>query len=517
MMPSPVFSISEVTALYEWAAAPALVEVPVEHTGLRELGRSLARFYRSLGESASDEFWRPLRHFCGSYLRTALVAPFPLNHSGLYDEAAIRPLRRQLRLAGEVFPDHAQGASLLLDQLQELARRDENPLLGALADLQQDLSESVTLVVPWPQLASAVEAFLRGIPEWDKVQVITPSMLRGACYEHLVLLGGVGRYRPWIIQTPRAPNVYALGYRWGMGRVDDSPVFAAPVTGASPIQIYHQSVVLPVETQMQDGTDEDIVVELFPVVSLQEFAQRISSGQEARGHQRVEAMLFEVDGRQGVPLDQSTRELVITIPDEGEPTVERVDVPSIEEGMFLLFRDGSGGDSIAELADTLLGSEAEGLRDDQAEWKRRLQVQVDDRGLQQVGLELERRGSRRSNTTNLRNWLSPSFMCPQDYPDLAAIIEQVGLSDPQRWWDRMQTLQSAHRQAGQVIGKLLREQVRQADLGRLVHAGRLQFHLAEYGHSLTAYRVDQVHAAPLQVPPGKLRRLTPMEEDTWLE
>jgi hypothetical protein len=153
------------------------------------------------------------------------------------------------------------------------------------------------------------------------------------------------------------------------------------------------------------------------------------------------------------------------------------------------------------VANLILGSAAQALREMQEGWKSRLRSLVEELGVAGVVSKLKQHGSVRANRSNLANWCSPRSLRTEDKQDFLAIMRTIGLeAEATEFWKAMGRLDGAHLRAGQAIRDQLEEEAENADLSLLEEQGRTDFTLAQGGGTLTAFRVEEVSPEIVSVP-----------------
>jgi len=147
------------------------------------------------------------------------------------------------------------------------------------------------------------------------------------------------------------------------------------------------------------------------------------------GQEEVDARLFLLEGEKAVFLDaeDNSSTLIIDLDEEDLSRVKRVPVNYISPNMYVLLRTSGSGDYIINIADRIMGNEAEGARMMQGLWKTRLREAARLSSLLGLSLKLIDLGSGRANEVNVRNWMSYKSIKTWEYNDFAAIMQLVGL------------------------------------------------------------------------------------------
>ena len=106
---------------------------------------------------------------------------------------------------------------------------------------------------------------------------------------------------------------------------------------------------------------------------------------------------------------------------------------------------------------------------------------------------------------------------PRGYADFLAIMRLVGLADEApHYWSAMAQIDSAHIKAGQLIRRMLLEQVTKADLAELDRVGSMEFDLPGRGTGrMIACRAIRVSDEPIMVAASHAGRLFAAGEMLW--
>ena len=240
-------------------------------------------------------------------------------------------------------------------------------------------------------------------------------------------------------------------------------------------------------------------------------------GPVAEFDERIEANLVVLEGDMGVIIDSSEESKlnIIDLDRDGNGKVIRIPVRDLEPDMFILLRTGGDRELILEIADSLLGTEANEARDKQKHWKLLLRKTILDTSFYQVIEKLKELGSTKASEVNLRNWINYKTIRTEDYHDFQAIMRLIGLRKEEgEYWKTMAIIDSAHQRAGQRIRKLLLNKINNLNLEELRKFGRMDFELPEAETvSLAAFRIKYIDRETIEVPISSLNKPFDLEAD----
>ncbi len=532
-------SIRDASVVYSCRRAAVVRHRRVTHDGFRDFSLRLQNFERALGEEGKDEYWQTFVRRLKRYRFEASAAPLPFGNRVLMPPELLRRLDDHLRQCRMLYPQYVETSGALMERLKRLGETNENPLLDRLDELGGELAletGELTVAIKESRLIPLFEDVLRTANSsfLRNIEIVSEAQLRGGtCYEELACIGPSRWFAEHVFSAPRAPRIHILHFNWIRDQWRPTSVFvgSAKARTASESNGYQREADEGVEDASGMSREEHArehyleVEELAPRLDLTQISQRIAVPPDAE-QDDAEARLFQLEGRKGVFLDAEDGSKALVIDFEGEDEeeqqqgrVKRIATSAIEPGMYLLLRSGGGGDLIVPVADKILGGKAASRRKFQQLWKTKLRQAVRTEGAYNVCLRLKGHGSIRANEVNLRNWMSERNIRTEDQRDFAAIMQLVGLgTDAGRCWQIAGEIDSAHRQAGRRIRRLLLHQVLTANLRELEQRGRMEFELAESGGaSVVAVRVVRLAPTVTRVLLHRLNHQFDLEEELWRE
>lgn len=507
--------IAQATRVYDAAARAKADRLLTDHQGIQTFVRSVAVFGRRLGENAQDEFWKPVLRALRRVQYDVTSVPLPLNHASLALKDSAGLLEQRLGHVEALFPTIAPAASAVVQQIAELATRQEDPLTDAVASVLEDeqphdLRHAVLLRSTHHALA--VREHLRD--RQISARPLTAEALTGDLVAwHLVAVGPRRWFPPFVIAAPRALALTFVHFRWIRDSEPEDQAFPAVFPGTRKSSIGTHSKSAPVdETALLIDAEA-----LLPVIDWHAISRAAITPPE--DPDVANASLFLLADGFAVYLDarQGSRAYIVDPDAEDDMRVRQEPLTQIGPGSFLLLRRGGGGDYIRPIADQILRENASAVRALQMEWKQLLNEKVRVLGPWAVAERLRTLGLASATDMNVRYWSSFDTIATGDVGDFMAIMKLIGLTErTEELWSSMQLIRAAHVRAGQHIRKLLSREVLAASSVELRERGVTHFELEELGGgTLSVFRVAAKSPKLVPVARSHLRHPFAVGRDLW--
>ncbi|MGI9064875.1 MAG: hypothetical protein ACR2HX_00495 [Pyrinomonadaceae bacterium] len=531
-------SLPAATAIYACRRAVQIKHHRIAHRDFKDFSLKLRSLERDLGDEVGNEYWKPFVRYLKRYRFEVSAAPVGFGNSAVMPPDLLQWLHAHHAQCPMLYPQFAAASQELLGYLTRLVEADDNPLLDYAMKLELGSSESkedapqakLSILLKESRLIPTFEDVLKSRKMCVFAEVVGQAQLRGSnCYETIACIGASSWFSDFVFSAPRAPRIHVLHFDWIKDQWRDPAIFVGSAKsqtasisdwrGIADENRYDAERLLKKATE--ESRDELEVEELLYSPDLAQISNRFGRSHSVSiiEHEDEAVRLFQLEGRVGVFLDadESGSWLVIDLEGEEATRVKRVNVSAIEPGMYVLLREGGGGDYIVPIADRILGGKAESSRGLQRKWKSMLCDAVRTYGAYTVSMQLKNHGSVRANEANVRNWMSERNIRTDDKRDFTAIMRLVGLGeDAEKYWKNAALIDRAHRQAGGHIRRLLLRQVLTADLHELEQRGRMQFELSESGGGqMLALRVVARAPHTNRIPVGQIGHLFELEEEAW--
>lgn len=490
----------QVNHLYKFSANATMQWNSIKFSELQFFTRIVQVLINNLGKLDDDDYWfnfqRKIRIF-----RFNLMA-CPLSENILEERLTefLAYLRETRATFFQSHPDASEQFENLLLAGEKLQSIKKSYLLMALTDELRgnNDSNSTLILVCEPRFVADTEKSLQSVGI-KHIDVASPSYLKSdVSYENMLIIGPTRWFPAFVFNAPRANKIRLLKFTWIRDSWKHQMAFISPLK---------QKPGATMQITTEDSTDipEMDADSLLPPAFNFSFTQNqvVSAGSGHNDIDYTQARLFLLEEDWVVPLsaEDDASVLVINLLDTNLP-VRKMKVADIEPGMFVLIRTTGGGDFIIPVADQIMGLLSEKARKCQREWKSILRDRIVNNGYEWTINQLKLHGSPRANYVNVRNWMFERSIKTASREDFNAIMKLVGLeSESAANWDLMSMINSAHRQAGRKIGKMLIDKVKNSDLRLFKKSGRIDFELDQESKiSITAFQVREISLDTIKLP-----------------
>jgi len=505
------------TDIYECSKNFEIIKHTVAHKALGKFCLSLKRFEHILGENTDDPYWKAFMSPLKRYRFELCAAPLFLNSPPSQTLSSIRALKHSALRCKNLFPQFDGYAQDILEQIFSLLELNESPLLDFLdSKVRPDKSSDTAILLKESYLIPSAEEVLKSHHVLHRIPLLAPVQVRrGNCYKNLFVIGPSRWFPSYVYSAPRAFKLNLVRYGWIKETLRVEPVFIGSKDYKAEPEKSTQETIYVTEEEYLSSED------LIPKIDWGSISRKVTGhlSREA-GQEEVNARLFLLEGEKAVFLDteENSSVLIIDLDEEEQHRVKRISANNISPNNYVLLRTSGGGDYIINIADWIMGKEAEGARMMQKLWKTRLrEVATKSASLLDVSLKLIDLGSLKANEINVRNWMSYKSIKTWDYNDFAAIMQLVGLGNKAKeCWEIMGMIDTAHRKAGHHIRKLLLKKILESDLDELQRLGKMEFELSEVDSgSLTAFRVRNVSSEIMKVSVSLLGHPFDIKDALW--
>ena len=484
---------------------------------LARFSAELHAFSKMVGEAHDDPYWssfiRPLKRYrfdlCASPWSAESLKDYTLDR---YNEAT-----KHIEGCHQIFPSLATPAKLLTEKLIDIFEEGYDPIIDGLHAIATSLQSNdsqrsdTAILIKESRLVPIARHAISNAPDFAHWPVLVPHNVRDlSTYHQMVVVGPPYWYPEFVFTAPRATSIDVLCYDFMSVHWKPESAFVAPIKGsyrARQIKIAHS---LP----MSISSTEDI---LPPSADIDRVMDRARKESDRKSEDEVViARLLDLEGEMGVFIEAEgeAKVLVIDLNEEAKNRVKRISHQLLEPEMYILLRTSGGGDYVVPVADRLLGSQADILREMQQTWKARLRIAVKQNGMDKTINSLKVLGSKIATHQNIRNWMSDRTIVTADPGEFAAIMRFIGLQkEIETYWQAMRRIRGSHIRAGRRIKQRLVQQVNKSDLAELERVGFMEFTLGEQdAGSLTAYRIRSTAPQTVGVLPSRIDNAFRMED-----
>ena len=233
---------------------------------------------------------------------------------------------------------------------------------------------------------------------------------------------------------------------------------------------------------------------------------------EVNSQDAVDACIIHLENNRFLfaPRDSKIR---VFSPNEQINFIKQITFRDIEEDNYIIIRNERDTKLIAEVADQyVLKSKAKIYRELQNEWKEKLRVNVENKGIGKVSDILMRKYKiKTASIASLRSWCNEDSICPTELPK---ILKALKYEDDKikEVHVIMKKIQQAHIKAGRVISEKLMSELSVNILRELQEKGYYTFMSTEFnGVSFNIERIVSIDRETYLIAPYNLMK--PMNID----
>ncbi|MDY6994488.1 MAG: hypothetical protein SVR94_18035 [Pseudomonadota bacterium] len=454
----------------------------LEYSELNNYSKSISKLFNALGETKGDDYWKERK----SKLKRIpfLFSVAPLTKSFLKKElvSAIRYFEQDLDNCESLYPSYSALYRISQEAMKKLSDTDLDVIKIYVDEILISKKSSVVILIKDTKLIPFVE------DTYPNIQIDSINSLRNnSTYSSLIVIGPPSWFPDYIFSSPRANSIHIIKYSWIRDYWE-------------PRNVFPKSIVS--ENRKFDSIKEDTHNDNFYYIEPDLFLPKIDfssiiqstweQADEDSEAELVEAIIGHLENDQIVFLDfDDSSSIRIIDVEDGNTLIKNIRVKELAPEMFLLLKTSGGGDYIVPLANRILGDQSSELRNLQKYWKNLLRDKVKVLGMDKVISELRARGCSIASHYNVRNWISYRSIKTRSFSDFEAIMNLINLeSKATDIWEKMRVIDTAHKQAGKHITKLLLNIAKKADLDKLMRLGIMEFELPDKdAGSITAFRV----------------------------
>lgn len=530
----------------------------VANAAFRQFTTALNAFERRLRECEIADDWGPFLGFLKlSRLRYATT---PLKASSLVRSTRVRSKSPIISRLIDTSDSTTKELYKELDRAFQLLQQDAaNPLWTQFIELHSSSGEKarqpdcptfeptpspvIGILCFWNDLAGEIEALLSSEKQRlrGRLSVVRPPQLKEVeLFDEIVVFGSLRwlEKRGWsfVYDAPRGRIVRAFcfsdipDYQPVFYQLEGSPHTFPGAAGSSPRTAHagFTSIVIggnageaQVPMHGTPNASPEVLDQMFPSIDLDRVSRGSATVLSFDDTDRVEAVFMELSGSTGVWLDPESKVYRLDLSGVGREiqclSVTHPDVREVSPGDVLLFSTAGGGDMIAEEANRLMGDRAVLARQQQARWKRELELLVRMQGLDRVCKTLKAAGVTLATTHNVRNWINRGSIAPREPKHFSALLTECGLHKEAAAIESATNLiRKAHRVAGKLLSKKLLQMIKGRSLAALADSGRQVFGGNEaIASEKTAYVVESISQETRTVDTLELAKPFRLEDDLW--
>lgn len=499
----------------------------LHHKKFSNYCRYIKDFNNFLGENATDDYWKEFLKPLKRYQFQLCAAPLAFNYPKECHPDSIEYIKKHLSKCKQLYPDYEEIALDLFEDFIDISKSPQNPIYDFIMS-QKVIGEKITLLLKERWLLPCIYDYFNKTNQENNFEVILPSALRGVkCYNNVIVIGMINWFREseYIFTASRCKQMDVVQYslskdkrKFDTAFIESTDVVVLPKVEISNFNVddnYTQTLIQNNQAFGIESGASDYEVSSDNISSEELLLPSIDINEIVKNHcltscnndENIEARLFMLENASAVFLDVKSKQIVIDLEEKGNLQVKKLCVDDIKCGMCIILRTNGGGDYIVCVANKILGKQFNQVRELQQHWKKLLMQKVKESSYESVGLKLASKGCMLATSKqNLRNWMSPRTIKPENDEDFNTILSFVGLeSRLKEFNDAADIIRTAHRKAGKYIRSLLLQRIPSYDLHELEQQGKMDFELAEEdGGSMTAFRVVDISTETALITSSKI-------------
>ena len=489
---------------------------------LAGLNKAILNLYRSLGDQKELSVWLDIIIKLKK-IRFEL-ATIPVPPKQIITSPLLTSLNAHLSICQDSFPDNFDQLSRIIQMLAEL-QEQKNALMDWIEDqCIKNNTLKTCLCLLQSRYIRPVEHMIKtgNKPYWINMEVTSPQGLKNFnFFDRIFFCGSIclfseNQFRnvEFVWRAPRAPNLYFLSFDWIIDNFEPKPTFDVK-PNRIPVKVIELKV-FEVETdkdnEPQERNNDDYInagdIDFSPV-------ELITQGSPTSGTDDYDAicnsrMLVLEDGTLIYKeIDKASRIVQFT----PTPEIQRHKNNKLEPGMALVVRTEGSGDSIAAVADMLLGDDADRIRKKQDQWKIAFRKKLFTYSTaHEVADVLTDLGAPTANEINVRNWQRNDTIKPKKEADFKAIMAFAELEDRNdEFWENARIITQIHIRAGKEISKLLLSKINAARKADLQKYGRIDIEINGLAGRVSVIMIESILPDVYQIPASQLDRVLDFE------
>lgn len=174
-------SIGSATKVYGNASRCEIFRHWVDHPLLADVSRSLRALVQSLGDEATDDYWRQTLGLVRKLAFSSAIVPLPFAQAAVSVGIDWAKVNRQVRLCQQMFPDSHESLANLVQKLERLSAEPGSPLIGPLEDLLRQCG-SLWVMIRNPRMNQAAAAYFAGNANLRNARVVSAIQTPGRSY-----------------------------------------------------------------------------------------------------------------------------------------------------------------------------------------------------------------------------------------------------------------------------------------------------------------------------------------------
>ncbi|MGM0609124.1 MAG: hypothetical protein ACQESP_12000 [Candidatus Muiribacteriota bacterium] len=469
-------------------------------------------------------FWVKLSTYLKKIRFELLTLPLP--YYFIIDNEKIEKLNQLSSGCSDFFPDHKESVDKIINKIKD-CRNLENNLFEYLKErILENTTSTKALCLTSRNYIKKVKDFIlqENLFKDSDLKIIYPLDLKKPVYfEQIYFCSSISYYSlkrfndyEYIWRAPRSQNLFFHSYSFFNYRFEPKQILN-PDEGLIYLNLRKETIKERKKIYSGDSDIGEWKEDLEEIIysPFEDIKEKFAYDRKMNINED------EVDAHLAMFQDES----FVFLPVNGSVMVVKTDFKNglnkkfnkdLEPEDIIILRTEGSDDSIESVADLLLKENAESIRSTQKEWKSAfIKRHYDYSGFNEIASELNLLGGVNVNASHVRNWLDFNNIKPQKKEDFYAIMKFIGFEKKSEiYFENARKIDSAHKQAGKNISRLLRKQV---GFSQDIHVvidieGRVNFKVDGLSGQISALRIDSIEKNPEKIPQNKVNRIFTKDE-----
>lgn len=447
-------SLPDISRRYEYIKDRSITCFLISHETLEKFFSQKSLLDPTLKEASDDNRMRALKGLLNNLAFEYANCPLPLNSEFFYRDDRIQKIKNHVEKCAQAYPSIKNKLDALLITIEDIRMLSDNPILQS---IQKEIGfKDVSLILANPDYSHAVIEMCEktGI----RLSVNVPG-IPSAMTSKGVFCGCARFFASHHFWAPTYSKLHLVRFSWFSDHLINSPLLQGQPSNMNTPKLVVQKQ--PANTLQTNIPELNNLIEDFDITLLERYKQKEASD---GSFDIVDAKVVILRSGKFVFLpaaDDYRHHCIVNLDifENGQPAIKKLSLSEFNEHTAILLKEKTGEDYVFELANKILSTQVEILRNCQKQWKLALRNQIKLHGITELSKKLNEIGCKTgSSHQNLRNWASPRFIRPDSQSDFVCLLKFLGLESQSALIIKsMNTIRAAHIGAGHEIGKQLRK------------------------------------------------------------
>ena len=402
----------------------------------------------------------------------------------------------------------------IINKIEVITKNTSAPLIDEIIE-HIDPQSNVCFLANNLNALSSIENKITKSRRWRALQ---PTKLRSDhVFDEMIIFGQINSFigtkfidnsLEFLLTSPRAKKIYWSHYEWVYSNWEPINYLEGSNPETRPLS-YNAEIFSSIKKKRESAFSESSII---PAINEDKILQRIKSNIEKEDIQDEESIeeahCFILSQKQNgnnlaaYILEDDKAKVIDDFNGDGTLDIEDVNPEQVGIGMYILKRmEGVDRDIIEDIADDTMGEKSIHLRSLQKKWRSALRKKIEDTSEEFVIKELKKDGITFIDKGTLRRWTTETIK-PRSDEHFFILLKFLSLQDEfTEISEGMKIIGKAHVEAGQKIGKLLKEKINEMSIKDFSGEVQVDFNLLgdKFG-TISAFKVETKLSELLSVP-----------------